>query len=462
MKKNKVIALFLIVFVMCTFTICTYYFKCKNLDKEIPEIKLKNKIVKNNTMAIMISNDGNNYEEYKKETWPGYSYKFKEAKCINNNGEFVDDAVTFADGKVTLITNQTLYCTLYFDYKGTIEILKENDFNNNLSSDLPGGMHRYQGTDNVANWICFGTKDKEQCTDENTGIDKYMYRIIGITEDGKMKLIKETFLQEESLTNFAWNDKYYASGSEIYVCNEINCPEWGSNILFKRLNGKSNGSDVGSGSYKNNANTDIFVDSSTYDYLKSGDEVNGTSSASEWYTMIFENKWLYGDLGENTVANEFNGDSIYAIESGNADTKHWTQKNESIVQEPYSWTKTAQGKIGLMYLHDYYYSYYDKQDKNSRGNAGSYDKLINSWLHFQKDGYNASPLYEWLIPRWGVASKSSKIVNAWVVYNTGNKGNGGLNGNGGVRPVFYLESSVKLTSGDGTKDNPYIINAEEI
>ncbi len=90
--------------------------------KEIPEVKLKD-VKKEKALAIMVSNDGNKYEEYNKDTWPGNKYVYKEAKCIDNNGKEVEDAISFEreTNTVTLETEKTIYCTLYFDYKGTGE-----------------------------------------------------------------------------------------------------------------------------------------------------------------------------------------------------------------------------------------------------------------------------------------------------------------------------------------------------
>ncbi len=90
--------------------------------KDIPEVKLK-EIKKEKSLAIMISEDRNKYEEYDKDTWPGNEYVYKEAKCIDNNGEEVEDAISFERETNTVIleTEKTIYCTLYFDYKGTGE-----------------------------------------------------------------------------------------------------------------------------------------------------------------------------------------------------------------------------------------------------------------------------------------------------------------------------------------------------
>ena len=93
----------------------------------LPVVKLKDKETNKKKFAVMVQN-GDGYVEYTSEDgkWPtedeNYIYTFKEAKCVDNNDNVVNNAVTFADGKVTLKTNKTIYCTLYFDKQ---EIPKE-------------------------------------------------------------------------------------------------------------------------------------------------------------------------------------------------------------------------------------------------------------------------------------------------------------------------------------------------
>ena len=173
-------------------------FVYQNINKEnkpLPEVKLKEIINKNKSFAIMIQEKSeiDKYQEYSSNTWPGDDYVFKEAKCIDNNGDEVKEAVTYEEGKVTLTTNKTVYCTIYFD-KSIIGKLREKDTQKYLSTDKQGGMYRYQAafpdsdSSEMTNWICFGTTDNCGTNDDN--IDKYMYRIIGITPEGQLYLIK--------------------------------------------------------------------------------------------------------------------------------------------------------------------------------------------------------------------------------------------------------------------------------
>jgi len=112
-------------------------------------------------------------------------------------------------------------------------------------------------------------------------------------------------------------------------------------------------------------------------------------------------------------------------------------------------TNTVSAKIGLMYIHDYYYAY------ASGGAPGSYSNAKTAWIHMSKNDSGAPSSYEWPMSRYGVANNGSHF--AWAVYSGGNVGTFVLSSAHSVRPVFYLTSDVKLTRGDGSSSNPFII-----
>ena len=70
--------------------------------------------------------------------------------------------------------------------------------------------------------------------------------------------------------------------------------------------------------------------------------------------------------------------------------------------------------------------------------------------------------YNWLpksINEWSLSPNSRTRGNVWFVGSSGNfSSNGGAYNTYGVRPVFYLKSSVVLT-GTGTITDPYIIES---
>ena len=411
---------------------------------ELPEVRLKEIINKDKSFAIMIQSK-NGYKEYDSDTWPGSSYKFKEAKCIDNNGDEVKEAITYEEGKITLTTNKTVYCTVYFDYKGTINILRENDSNKNLSLDIQGDMYRYQASfpecDNesecenaakMTNWICFGTTNN--CGTDDDNVNKYMYRIIGVTKEGQLYLLKETFIKEKETkaTSFAWNSKKQMPDCYGEIC------EWPNSDIYKRLNGKTS-----------NGNP-IFINNAEYEYML---------EENDWYNLIEEHNWMYGDTIASTYNSDaYSGNYMYAIETGKAaTTRYWpdegheTCSSDSLCTiKPYTWTKSMPAKIGLMYVHDIDYAY-------TGGNPSSFENVKNSWIHFQKDGYNSSPTSEWLITHLGPANVTNPSADAWRITNEGKLGNLNHGTAFGIRPTFYLSSEIKIASGEGTKSNPYII-----
>ena len=339
------------------------------------------------------------------------------------------------------INTSELKCNVYIEHP-TITRLRENDVNNTLSENIIGGMYRYQGTSSVPNWICFGTKDKGECTSGttsvNTGVNKYMYRIIGITEEGQLYLLKEVVLKEEYERQFFWNSK-----GDISDCLSNSC-EWPNVDLFKRINGTSNGTNSGA-----NGDTNLFLGTnehqSPYEYLTQG---------TDWYNLIEEHEWMYGDTNQNyNDSNTYNGDYMYAIETGQANTTHYIGTKEDITLETYKWPETnkVKSKTSLLYMYDYLYAY-------PGGNPGNSANVAKSWIHFDKDGYNSSLAWETLSTRWGIESTSDTTINVHRVHMFGEFSAGEINvGAYCARPVFYLSSSAKIASGDGTKSNPYIL-----
>ena len=103
-----------------------------------------------------------------------------------------------------------------------------------LSSELIDGLYRYQGT-NTNNYICFGTNDKETCTSD---LGSYMYRIVGIDSDGRMKLIKKEALSQryawDVQKNVDWvnSDLYIGLNGNYFLDNTIYVPDtnWSNKI----------------------------------------------------------------------------------------------------------------------------------------------------------------------------------------------------------------------------------------
>ncbi len=99
---------------------------------------------------------------------------------------------------------------------------------------------------------------------------------------------------------------------------------------------------------------------------------------------------------------------------------------------------TEESQIGLMYATDY-------------KNAG--ETNTNNWLYI-KNGWSTNStlkddaIYEWTMSRHASGS-------AWSV--GGSLSKTGMSSSFSARPVFYLQSEINL-SGEGTKENPFIIS----
>ena len=178
-KKYELLVLIIAISIAIIFGYNNNY-KVNKLD----DVGLENKI-NDDMFAIMIENV-NGYEESNNNEWPDSTYIFNNEKsgCMDISGKKVQEEgiLTFENNKATVSTSKTVYCYLYFDKKPlTIQELLDSH-PANLNTEIQGSMYRYQGASDVVdnNYICFGTKDKNECVNNP---DIYMYRIIGIVGD---------------------------------------------------------------------------------------------------------------------------------------------------------------------------------------------------------------------------------------------------------------------------------------
>ena len=400
--------------------------------KPTKEVKLDNVILKqevNNKTFAMYTETDNGYEEYEGNKFPDmYVLNLTESKCIDNNGNKLEDVLSYENDKVTITSGNTTYCYLYFDKSLGLEIKEKNP--NKLSEEIKGAMYRFQGQqkDDVRNYICFGTNDQNTCKGDT---DHYMYRIIGIeAETGRVKVIKKEALKETENGLYQWYTDYDT---------DITFPE--SNI-YKAISGS--------------------------DFLENPDFV-----PKGWEEKIATNTWTYGDMLENDNAGAKQiGKELYLVETGQKGTVWDVKANQGdLGAQPYvvqygqyedqtfyyirhkneKWAKTFNGKVSLMYLHDYYYALSDDAICNPFATDGTNCK--NSWMHLSK---NDTEAHEWTMTSngwntsWGVYAffyiRSEGYTNTWVSSTKYC-----------IRPVFYIDSSEQLLSGSGTITDPFLI-----
>ena len=103
---------------------------------------------------------------------------------------------------------------------------------------------------------------------------------------------------------------------------------------------------------------------------------------------------------------------------------------------------SATGKIGLMYASDYLYASSYFADTATTTASSSYYGNKN-WLY---KGYE-----------WTITPKAGSATSAFHVNNYGRVTDSPANIGNGVRPTFYLKSTIGISGGAGTIDNPYIL-----
>ena len=269
------------------------------------------------------------------------------------------------------------------------------------------------------NFLCFGTTDKDTCI---ANMDTYMYRIIGVFNDGNgnkyVKLIK------------------YKQLSSVYKWHSSNTDtDWSDSDLYKGLNGS------------------YFLTNTSYSYMQD----------SIWLNKITDWEWH----SINTLTRESSGTSytftspkgIYQNEILRANNYKTTCANSSDSDGTTSRCgigelDIAYAKIGLMYASDYALSLGDSALAMTTGTSTNNNALIDSWMHPSNNDTTVGT-GEFTIARIGGSTSSGYYI--WSI-TAGTLNNYPADYAFGVRPVFYLTSDVKSSSGTGTISDPYILD----
>ncbi len=388
-------------------------FNNKPIENTKEEINTKRK-----QFSMYVENDNGEYEEYNSSNlFPeGYSLNLEKSTCVDNAGKEVSGVLSSNGNKVTITSNKTVFCYVYFDKLSLADYLIKNVSSEELwDSPLEGDGYRYVGTA-PNNYICFGTTDKDFCTN-NT--DYYMYRIIGIFEDNNgnqhLKLIKKEALN----TKYAWHSNYQTS------------TEWDETDLYKGINGS-------------------YFD---YYYMQNNQWANKIATWN--YTMTNSLTWEYYSY-YNVYGPDYNyvtGKTLYLHELNRIGKSSSCSSEVSNTDcSAGTWISTT-AKVGLMYVSDYVLSL----GSSSLDYVGTdnYRTMKTSWMHISNNDSEAPSSTEWTMSRYGHTDNAYYM--AWRIYSDGYIDFVRLDNTFSVRPVFYLESNIELSGGTGTITDPYII-----
>ena len=184
----------------------------------------------------------------------------------------------------------------------------------------------------------------------------------------------------------------------------------------------------------------------TNDWSKASSQthLNGTyfnSLTSEAKGLIGDAVWNLGGTASYTSASNGLPSHFYGYERG---TTVYSGR-------PTYWV----GKIGLMYPSDYGYA---TSGGSTTNRASCLAKEMYNWdSSSYSDCKNNDYLYNSSY-RWTITPRSSSSDRVFYVVLTGFVSNGSASGSGGyVSPVLYLKSTVEITGGEGTSENPYTL-----
>ena len=222
--------------------------------------------------------------------------------------------------------------------------------------------------------------------------NNYMYRIIGINDIGDIKVIKNT-----SIGDMVWGNIHNVD------------TKWNESVVYQNINGAS------------------FLNNETY-------IPNNT-----WKSAIVKKNWPMPTLSPDDRVNKGTAQNLYQKE---------------ILDQPD--TNKVLAKIGLMYVHDYYYSLKPGGHDCSLSSM-DYEKCLNSWFN--------NGLEEWTMVYHGQGTGGDNVIS-YFAYNLrsprGYLHTFRISKPRAVRPVFYITKYAKISSGIGTISDPFILDTSDI
>ena len=344
---------------------------------------------------------------------------------VNYEGDQTENASSGLSAKVMIQKNMipfhetcndnTLACHTAKLYTGT---QGENGIyyhDTSLTNGAGDNSYRFAGaSDQVNNYVCFGSSTTP-CPADN------LYRIIGVFGD-QVKLIKSDY----ATTALLGADGDY---SKMYTANGWDNSSYKGNNLANVAGYAWN--------YKNNTTINSGWGSNTWSTsLLNKTNLNKnfiTNIGADWAAKIDMTTWKVG------------GNIYVNIASKPAKTAY---QNEIVSPVTTNTTDNAteySAKIGLMYASDYGFAAAPSAWTTALNNYdGEAIKSVN-WMYMG--------LLEWTLSRY-----ANCAYNVFLVRITGSVTDYDAYRAYGVRPVFYLTSSVNYASGSGTAADPIVVN----
>ena len=285
-----------------------------------------------------------------------------------------------------------------------------------MNNDDPDGNVRYMGAD-PNNYVRFNNE---------------LWRIIGVFDvastyngptEKRLKIIRD-----KSIGRYSWDNKPSGTGSSdpSYGSND-----WTDSALMEVLN---------NGAYWNRT-------SGNCPYGQSGATTSCDFSSNgltdEAKSLIGDAVWNLGGIASYTSVSNGLPSHFYGYERGT--TVYGTR--------PTYWV----GKIGLMYPSDYGYA---TSGGTTTNRASCLAKEMFNWSSSSySDCKNNDYLYNSSVNQWTITPHSGNSSTVFYVYSSGYvHDNRAYYSHRSASPVLYLNSTVEITGGEGTSENPFTLN----
>ena len=262
-----------------------------------------------------------------------------------------------------------------------------------------------------------------------------LWRIIGVfdVDDGTGKIEKRLkIIRNESIGNYSWDNKDTSTGAE----NSYGKNNWTDARLNYLLNEGHDSETYGGSLYWNRRSGTCYYGqnnaTTSCDFTATG----LTDSAKK---MIGDAKWYLGGTASYTSSSNGLASHFYGYERG---TTVYSGRSTSWI-----------GKVGLMYPSDYGYA---TSGNNSTSRSTCLAKEMYNW-----DGLSVCYQNDWLFKSsymFSLSPFSAYSCHVFIVYNSGYVDyNIASNYNSGVWPVVYLKSTIKVITGTGSSNDPFIL-----
>ena len=419
--------------IIISITICLITFLTIFLSINIKENKEK---IENKNISIILETEEGNLES---NTFPNKEdYEYSKVVCENTNNT-ITPTFNSDTWKLSLSVEEesidgNFNCSVYFKEKiktaadTIIEKAVEGNSEGLIKLDQPETgqteaqtEYRYSGSNDVVkNYVNFNNET---------------WRIIGVfpTDDGTGKIENRIkIIREESIGYYSWDtsDRAINSGEGINQWGESGDYEGAD--LMRLLNPGYESESVNNSLYWNRGSGTCY-----------NDFRNGTTACDFSSTGLTENakqmidnaKWYTSASNNDITASE-----SYAEERSSTTTQ-FTDSGITVTRTT-NWT----GKVGLMYPSDYGYASSGCRNGEQTLYFYFYETCTSTnWLYNSDNQLLLAPLAEYSISVLNVNSGGNVSLNRADIAN-------------GARPVIYLSSSVKITSGTGTSSDPYTLS----